>query len=78
MTPLDDLMQDSLFQKKWFSYVSSGKIFLFCIMVFQCSGNLFGFGQFEMMGATSLMQEDILMACTSFIGLTLAFPFCFD
>lgn len=32
----------------------------------------------EMMGATSLMQEDILMAgYASFIGLTMAFPVLF-
>lgn len=52
--------------------------FLFCILVFQCSGGIYLSSVSEMMGATTLMQEDILMAgYASFIGITMIFPVLF-
>jgi len=46
MTPLDDLMRKIPAFKEWVPMWARVGIFLFCIMVFQCSGgNLFGFGE---------------------------------
>lgn len=78
MTPLDDLMRKIPAFKEWVPMWARVGIFLFCIMVFQCSGGIYLVSVNEMMGATSLMQEDILMAgYASFIGLTMAFPVLF-
>jgi len=79
MTPLDDLMRKIPAFKEWVPMWARVGIFLFCIMVFQCSGGIYLVSVNEMMGATAQMQEDILMAgYASFIGLTMAFPVCFD
>lgn len=52
--------------------------FLFCILVFQCSGGIYLASVSEMVGATALIQEDILMAgYASFIGMTMIFPILF-
>ena len=48
--------------KEWVPMWARVVSFLFCILVFQCSGGIYLSSVSEMMGATTLMQEDILMA----------------
>lgn len=64
--------------KEWVPMWARVGTFLFCILVFQCSGGIYLSSVSEMMGATALMQEDILMAgYASFIGITMVFPVLF-
>lgn len=64
--------------KEWVPMWARVVSFLFCILVFQCSGGIYLSSVSEMMGATTLMQEDILMAgYASFIGITMIFPVLF-
>lgn len=75
MTPLDDLMRRVPAFKEWVPMWARVVSFLFCILVFQCTGGIYLSSVSEMMGATTLMQEDILMAgYASFIGITMIFP----
>ncbi len=64
--------------KEWVPMWARVVSFLFCILVFQCTGGIYLSSVSEMMGATTLMQEDILMAgYASFIGITMIFPVLF-
>ncbi len=78
MTPLDDLMRKVPAFKEWVPMWARVGFFYSCIVIFQCSGGIYLSALSEMMGATALMQEDILMAgYASFVGITMIFPILF-
>lgn len=48
------------------------------VLVFQLSGGIYLASMQQMMGATSLMHEDIMMAAlASFTGISIVFPILF-
>jgi hypothetical protein len=78
MQPNDELTRSIPTFKEWVPLKARiGLLFVFAV-IFQCSGGIYLVSVNQMMGATALMHEDIMMAgYASFVGMAMVFPVLF-
>jgi len=78
MQPSDELARSLPTFKEWVPLTARVVILFAFAIIFQCSGGMYLASVSQMMGATTLMHEDIMMAgYASFVGMAMVFPVLF-
>ena len=79
MAPIDNLLKQVPSFKENIPMWARVTTLLSFVLAFQLSGGIYLASMQQMMGATSLMHEDIMMAAlASFTGISIVFPSCSD
>ncbi|MDR3328200.1 MAG: hypothetical protein LBT04_08855 [Prevotellaceae bacterium] len=78
MQPSDELARSLPTFKEWVPLTARVVILFVFAIIFQCSGGIYLASVSQMIGATTLMHEDIMMAgYASFVGMAMVFPVLF-